>query len=160
VGASLRLLLQLWLRWQHPVASAELRLDETLSHFLFHRRTDFSVTNGRVRLKAAALIPFKYVELSTYRIEGLPDSLVWLTGRIFVGTWRSNELFGKQPLARANLTPQLVNNESLRATVKEPPVRHVDIVGWPAEKHLQILTAQNLIKNGATVELSPAGLED
>ena len=90
---------------------------------------------------------FQVRELSVYRVNDLDDWLIWKIGDVFVGSARH-----KPVLARAKFPAALIT-DPLRVIAKEPPPRHADILTWPAEKSLQLSIAQQLIKNGATVEI-------
>jgi hypothetical protein len=118
---------------------------------LFSRGTEFSVADdGQARLKAAGLIPFKYVELSVYRTVSLSESLIWKMGDVFVAALR------KRPVvARAKFPASLITSRGLQVRPQEPPPRHADLLPWPTEKHAQLSIAQQIIESGATIELRP-----
>jgi hypothetical protein len=146
-----RTLLDCWVKLRHPLAKTPIRDDEPLTHFLFSRGTEYSVTNGTPRLKAAGLMPFKYVELSVFRVQNLPESLIWRMGDVFVGLERK-----KKPTAKAAVTPATVSAAGLVLVVDHKPARHANISGWPATKHDQLAVAQKLILAGAPIEARQA----
>ena len=148
LGRFRRQFLHCWLKWRFPLNSEIVLADEPLAHYLFSRKNEFSVVDGKPRLKAAGLIPFKHVELSVFRMTELPPSLVWTVGDVFVGTHKK-----KPALARAFFPASLLEGTGLSAVKKEPPVRHADLLGWPPEKDRQLSIAQQLIKGGANIEV-------
>jgi hypothetical protein len=147
LGRFRRLSLKCWLKWRYPLRRSTVYPDEQLTRYLFSRGNEFTVANGTPRLKAAGLIPYKYVELSVYRVTGLDVRLIWRIGDVFVGSERRRPV-----LARAIFSASAVT-DPLRVVANEPPPRHADILTWPTEKSLQLSIAQQLIKNGATVEI-------
>jgi hypothetical protein len=140
-------LLKCSLKWRYPLHRSAVCPEEPLTHYLFSRGTEFSVTDGTARLKAAGLIPFKYVELSVYRVTGLDNRLIWKIGDVFVGSLR------RRPVVARAMFPASLIRDPLRVVSKEPPPRHADILTWPAEKNLQLSMAQQLINSGATIEV-------
>ncbi len=102
--------------------------DELTARYLVDRK-HFSPENARV--KARALHPARRDhKTSVFRVDGLSERHIWELGDAHVARARDKPL-----LARADLFVRQVARVGLRVEAQEPPPRHANISGWPAEKH-------------------------
>jgi hypothetical protein len=86
---------------------------------------------------------------SVFRTKGLDGAAVWAIGEAIAK--RRN-----QPLhARAEITAGEVTRAKLTVALSEPPPRHCNIEGWPAEKSAQKLVAIDLA-DASTLMLRPS----
>lgn len=65
---------------------------------------------------------------SVFRTEGLGEPEIWQLGDVHA------TVDGRQPVARAELTPRDVSEVSLSIEADDSPPRHAAIVGWPDRK--------------------------
>ena len=90
------------------------------------------------------------LETSTYRNRGLAAGEIWKLG------YANVENVAERRTIKARATGSFTHvTAPLSLDVNGPPYpRHVDIVGWPAEKHAQLQHATN-IADKLTLELDP-----
>lgn len=130
----------------------ELEPNEDFTRFLV-RADYFARTTGRV--KPPALLPMfnqdsQRFETSTYRNRGLAAGDIWKLGYANV----ENVAEHRKIKARCAGSFALVAAPLSLDVNGAPFPRHVDIVGWPAEKHAQLQRATN-IADKLTLELDP-----
>ena len=135
-----------------PALPEKLRPEEEFTRFI-KNRDYFAATTGRV--KPHALRPVfndesQRFKTSTFRSFGLTDGSLWQLGYDHVeyaepgGTIR----------ARATGAFALVKNPLSLDINGEPYPRHVDIIGWPQQKHDQMQHAAN-ITDKLVLEIDP-----
>lgn len=108
-----------WRRWTAP----RLKPNDDLSRFLF--RKEFDAT-GKLA-KPDPFLPRKG-QTSVFHTTGLSEFLVWTLGEKHVAAVRKRTL-----LARADIfVSQVIENE-LAIDYDNDPLRHANIVGWPAD---------------------------
>jgi hypothetical protein len=76
---------------------------------------------------------------SVFDTDGLDDEAIWDLGAVHVAAGRGAPVYGHAEITRAKIEAQ-----SLSIERSEPPVRHCDIVGWPAAKEDRLSLAQEL----------------
>lgn len=143
LGALFRQLwLKPWLILRYRLGNATpVQASENLVRFLFSKGTEFTAKpDGSLRIKAAGLIPYSYVELSIFRDRELNTETLWLLGDVFVAAKRKRPILAKSTLPAASF-----HRHSLTTRPDELPPRHGVVNGWPTEKHAQIAIAHQLI---------------
>ena len=100
-------------------------------------------------MKAEALLPFKWTELSVSRHRDLAESELWELGRE-VARKRSETERREIPLVgRADFLARTARLQRLDVTPDEPPRNHANVIGWPAEKSAQMSLAQEIAAQSA-----------
>lgn len=112
-----------------PVVPAEL-----LARFVLFSR--WIRSDGMVR--ADAFVPWPWPELSVTRHQGLSESELWQLGQS-VADQRPATLYGRADVVSAEIT-----RHSLRIEPTREPKNHANILGWPAEKPMQKMIAQEI----------------
>ncbi|MBI2928631.1 MAG: hypothetical protein HYY24_23445 [Verrucomicrobia bacterium] len=102
-----------------PIAS-----EEPLARFLISSR---HFSRGSDRVKADALIPHLFVELSVYPMQGLVEAEVWSIGDT-VARPQGRTLHG-----RAEVLAEVVVKLCFGIVPAEPPPLHAHITGWPTD---------------------------
>lgn len=118
----------------HPMPS-DPAPNEEVTRFLRHSNQYVPSTN-RVKPKAFHPAPSDH-KVSVFRIQGLTQLQIWSLGDTYV----SSE---KGLTGRADLMIEQINTADLQVESAEPPLRHANIAGWPAEKHEWMSLAQEL----------------
>lgn len=111
-------------------------LSELLSRFILQTNW-FSSSENRV--KYAAFLPNKNGETSVFRTSGITNDDIWGIGDLEVSIKR-----GKPILGRADIRTNDVISKDLKVVLREPPLRHANIIGWPDERSKQKLIAIEL----------------
>lgn len=133
--------------------SADIQDDEEFTRFIF-ARGHFSVENKRV--KPLALLPMLNklrgrLETSTHRVKGLTTAETWKLGYDHV----ENAVKGRIIKARGQGPYALAKSQGLSLDVNGPPYpRHVDIIGWSAEKDARLMKATE-IADKLALEIDP-----
>lgn len=114
----------------------EVREDERLARFSVYKKDVRA--NGTVR--ARLFLPPPDLKLSTCRLIGLSEEMVWNIGEEFVAEPRERSLIGRA---------DFMAEDVIRAGLKfdpdgEPYPNHANIVGWPIDKGEQKEKAQML----------------
>jgi hypothetical protein len=105
-------------------------------------------TNGTV--KQDAFIPYPNQDLSVTRQEGLTNSDLWQIG-LEVAKNRNKPLFGRADFKVDVLFE--INPPLQPVSTPPPPINHVNITGWPADKSeqkviaLQIAAKAEFVRN-------------
>ena len=117
---------------------------ETLARYLL-QSNQFS--RGKNRVKSNAFMPHPVrLNLSVFRIQGLESEEIWRIGEKHVFAPRGKKLYGTGKIVASNF-----HEHQLPVVSKEPPPRHVDILGWPKEKDTQKLIAHELAAEATLV---------
>lgn len=107
------------------------------ARFLF-QSGHFSAQSARV--KSYAFEPARHDHrTSVFRIDRLSERQVWMLGQLYVA-----DALAKEVLARADVSVAQIRSVGLAVDAAEPPPRHANITGWPAEKHAWKSRAQKL----------------
>jgi hypothetical protein len=122
--------------------------EDPLARFLLFER-HYAATKNRVKPAAFEPPPDGIAATSVFAIRGLPEATVWELGQVFVATLR-----GRTLKARADVQVRHVREVSLQVVLDNVPARHVNIVGWPAEKSARKSCLQELAAR-ATLKLAP-----
>ncbi len=109
--------------------------EEPLARFIYSS-SHFSRDNQRV--KHNAFMPGTDGRTSVFQTKGLDEPATWAIGEE-VGAKRSQTLRARGDIAAAD-----VSKARLTVAPCEPPPRHANIEGWPAEKSAQKLIAIDL----------------
>ena len=121
--------------------------NERVTRYILSRK-QFSRENKRI--KYAAFLPPRDLELSVYRTNRLDGGEIWEIGKRFVA-----EPQGKTVLARGDLQAATIVEVGLGAAADTQPHKlHANIVGWPAEKSEQKMLAIEFA-NAASIEFPP-----
>lgn len=121
---------------QIPVADEEL-----LARFVLTKR---HITRDGVVLKAEALLPYKWVELSVSRHRGLDEAELWTLGQEVARERSKSEAREIPLLGRADFGARTARRQKLDVLPAEPPRNHANVVAWPEEKSAQMSLAQEL----------------
>ncbi|HEX7377619.1 MAG TPA: hypothetical protein VF278_10935 [Pirellulales bacterium] len=123
----------------------QVATDETLARYILHsshiRGSDRSV-------KPDAFIPHPYTDLSVTRHLLASESELWGVGER-VAEVRSKMLYGRADFSAADCVVRRLNVEA--APLHDNP-NHANIRGWPAEKPLQKIIAQQVAAAATFVE--------
>ena len=119
-----------------PVLTAEL-----LARFVLFSR--WIRSDGTVR--ADALVPWPWPELSVTRHRALAVSELWELGQD-VADQRPATLYGRADVVAAD-----VMRHSLRVEPTHEPKNHANIVGWPVDKPAQKMIAQEIASRATYV---------
>jgi hypothetical protein len=111
--------------------------DEVTSRYLRHSN-QYAPSIGRVKPHAFHPAPADY-KTSVFRVQGLTESEIWSLGDEHVRSPSGGEL-----RARAELLVAQIVGVGLQVEPQEPPQRHANIAGWPAEKDELMLKAHEL----------------
>lgn len=96
-------------------------------------------------VKYHALLPAKNNRTSVFNVTGLSDTDIWAIGHSHIPP---------PMLGRADIQAEDITNEGLQLDPNEPPVRHVDIIGWSKVKSENQLKAKQIVRS-ATLHLVP-----
>lgn len=99
-------------------------------------------------VRADAFIPWPWPELSVTRHHGLSESELWQLGQA-VAEQRPATLYGRSDVVAAE-----VMQRSLRIEPTRAPKNHANIVGWPADKPMQKMIAQEIAATAKYVACS------
>lgn len=99
------------------------------------------------KTKRDAFLPNPAGKLSVFRIVGLDDAAIWDIARRHIAA-RDRPVYGRSEIKAGAVLPT-----GLTIDPDNAPVRHANIVGWPAEKSARRLLAQELSK-GAVLRLA------
>ncbi len=83
-----------------------------------------------------AFMPAKNNSTSVFNITGLSDSDIWDIGKTHISPM----------IGRADIKAEDVTNEGLQLDPNEPPMRHVDIIGWSEDKSRNQLKAKQIVR--------------
>jgi hypothetical protein len=111
--------------------------DEVTSRYLRHSN-QYAPSIGRVKPHAFHPAPADH-KTSVFRVQGLTESEIWSLGEEHIQSPSGGEL-----RARAELLVAQIAGVGLQVEPQEPPQRHANIAGWPAEKDELMLKAQEL----------------
>jgi hypothetical protein len=111
--------------------------DEVTSRYLRHSN-QYAPSNGRVKPHALHPAPADH-KTSVFRVQGFIESEIWSLGDEHILNPSGSEL-----RARAELLVAQILGVDLQVEPQEPPQRHANIGGWPAEKDEWMLKAQEL----------------
>ena len=107
-------------------------------------------------MKAEAILPFKWVELSVSRHRDLTESELWELGQE-VARKRSETERREVPLVgRADFLARTARQQNLDVKPDEPPRNHANIIGWPIEKSAQMSLAQQIAAQSVFITHLPA----
>jgi hypothetical protein len=134
----------------------ELQPEEQFTRFI-RNKDHFAATKGRI--KPPAVMPAfnkasDRFETSTFRTGALPVSAIWQLG------YAQLESAGQSGRIKARAIGSFsLVRAPLSLHVNGPPYpRHVDIIGWPAEKHAQMQHAAR-IADQLILEIDPRSLQ-
>lgn len=88
------------------------------------------------RVKPNVFMPPPDYRLSVFVVSGLAEATIWDLGVTHVTGPRSKAL-----PARADIDVGVVRNERLNLDVDNVPLRHANVIDWPAEKSQQLIIA-------------------
>lgn len=129
--------------------------DELLARYILHKS---HIRGGDRSLKPDAFIPHPHTDLSVTRHLMATDGELWSIGQ-GVATARGKTLYGRGDFSAATCVGQRLNVEA--APLSENP-NHANVGGWPAEKPLQKIIAQQIAAAttfvGAPGSLPPKGV--
>ncbi|MFZ0748744.1 MAG: hypothetical protein WAM70_05245 [Pyrinomonadaceae bacterium] len=108
--------------------------DELLARFIKQRNH----IRGDKTVKPNAFIPYPWPNLSVTRHAGLEDREIWELGQQ-VADAQSAALYG-----RADVEVRVFTAQSLTIAPTLTPRNHANITGWPPEKPLQKIIAQEI----------------
>jgi hypothetical protein len=120
--------------------------EELLSRYILFSR--WYRTNGTV--KQDAFIPYPYPDLSVTRQQGLTNYTIWQIG-LQVARKRKKTLYGRADFKAGVLFE--INPPLKPVPTPPPPINHVNVTGWPADKSeqkviaLQIAARAEFIQN-------------
>ena len=135
------------------LAAVRVEDDERLARFVLTAR-HIPKTGGGV--KAEAVLPFKWVELSVSRHRDLTESELWELGQE-VARKRSETERREVPLVgRADFLARTARQQNLDVKPDEPPRNHANVIGWPAEKSAQMSRAQEIAAQSVFIAHLPA----
>ena len=109
----------------------------------------FVLSDGRVshgRANHRAFMPPPDLELSMFNIDDLDTSGVWAIGNEIRLEQQKSTLYG-----RADLVTRMATASGVQAIRDDQPLRHVVLVGWPANKADQKAIAQKLAASSTWV---------
>lgn len=119
---------------------------EPLARFIFPR---IHLSRKTLRPKPDAFLPSgSPLQTSVFRTLGLTQPEIWHIG-LEIGSLRGRTLRG-----RADILVGVVLDSGLTIDPDNTPPRHANIVGWPEEKHEQLMLAMELAES-ATLHLRP-----
>jgi len=110
---------------------------ENISRFILSKN-HFAASKKRVKYNA--FLPPPDLELSVFRISGLPDNQIWEIGREIVAQPQGKTAKGRGDFLAALAT----ENELSIIPDQEPHELHANIIGWPENKAKQKLIAAKL----------------
>lgn len=122
------------------LADVPVENGECLARFVFDKR---HIPKKGCGIKAEAMLPFKWTELSVTRHRELTEAEICSLGRE-VANQRSTPMRKFELLGRADFPAQSARRLRLDVTPDEPPRNHANILGWPTEKSAQMSLAQEL----------------
>jgi hypothetical protein len=126
-----------------PGVVGQIPAEEIVARYIFSS-SHFSRDNNRV--KHNAFMPAPDGKTSVFRTKGLDGAAIWEIGE---GVAKGRN----QPLhARADITAGDAAQAKVKVALSEPPPRHCNIEGWPAEKSARKLIAIDLA-DAATLTL-------
>ena len=121
-----------------PLANVPVGDEELVARFVLvekHVKKD----GPKPYIKAPAFLPFRHVELSVTRHQGLAENELWALGQD-VANARAMPLVG-----RGDISARTARAVSLEVEPSEGPGKgarnHANIVGWPSEKAAQLVKA-------------------
>lgn len=91
-----------------------------------------------------AFMPANNNTTSVFNVTGLVDADIWAIAVNYISSI----------VGRADIQAEDVTNEGLQLDPNEPPVRHVDIIGWSEDKSQNQLKAKQIVRR-ATLHLVP-----
>ncbi len=118
---------------------------ENISRFILSKN---HFAASKKRIKYNAFLPYPHVELSVFRISGLPDNQIWEIGQKIVAQPQSKTVKGRADFLAAHVT----ENELSIIPATNPHKLHANIIGWPENKSEQKLIALKL-KDKAELKL-------
>jgi hypothetical protein len=122
--------------------------NELLARFVL---TDRHIPKQGTGIKAEALIPYKWVELSVSRHRDLSVAQLWTLGSD-VAEDRSRKENRTVPLiGRADFFAFLARRQQLTVAPDEPPLNHAEVSDWPGEKSAQMSLAQEIAASSSFV---------
>ena len=122
----------------HPLSKTDIlgRFLTSSSHF----------SKGTNRVKHNALMPYankksNQLETSIFNIEGLSEKEIKdiASKSVLINLKKGRSVYGT-----GNIKTKDVNTAGLKAEISEPPIRHLNIIGWPEEKSKQKQIAMEL----------------
>lgn len=111
---------------------------QELARFILSDR-HFSKTKGTV--KPGAFLPAKDGNLSVFGVDGLDRKTIKKLGEQQVAEKQNKSLKGSGIVDKS-----VPEEQNLKVVVDNNPPRHVNITGWPVEKHEQKILALELAK--------------
>lgn len=127
-------------------------LSDILARFLL-QRSHFKREENRATPEA--FMPPPDLQLSVYRITGVPSDGVWTLATHVLAQHPQPRLYG-----RADINLRAVHLQKLKAFQDDDPPRHVNVMGWPSYsdgKSVLKSIAQELAR-GASLTLLPTPL--
>lgn len=122
--------------------------DETLARYILQRS---HIRGSDHSVKPDAFIPHPYTDLSVTRHLMATESELWGAGQ-HVAELRGKTLYGRADFSTATCV-------GLRLNVEADPLddnpNHANVLGWPAEKPLQKIIAQQVAAVATLVEAPP-----
>lgn len=122
-----------------------IRDDEPLARFLLSKR-HYARTKGAIR--PGAFLPPPDLRLSVFRTQGLELDEIWELGAREAAAPSDRTLYGSAHVVTSQVRAQYLDVEA-----DEPPDRHANIIGWPADKNARTAIAQGLARD-ATLSLT------
>jgi hypothetical protein len=114
-----------------------ISLDERLSRFIRRKNQIYSDTN---KAKPSAFMPGRDNKLSVFHTESMSYNQIWhLADHNLVSEIRITK--------RADIKVRSVKDVNLDIDPDYNPEHHVNIIGWPNEKHEQKVIAIKLAEN-------------
>lgn len=146
----IRFLKQFWRLFvgsrREPDLSTTIASHEITTRFLFSRE-HFAETKGLVKPKA--FLPDVRGETSVFRVTAMTNDAIWAIG---------NAIRGESAKARGDLVASVIQKAGLKiVAAPEDHPRHGVIVGWPTEKHAQLMAA-TLLSKETTLHAQITGL--
>ena len=128
-----------------PVVTDNVDPSERITRYLLSK-SEFVKTKGKV--KHNAFMPPPTGKKSVYRTSGLTENEIWNIGKQFVAKPRNKTL-----RARGDIAASDIQERGLQIIPdKTPHPKHADIVGWPSEKHDQLMIAK-ILESKASLHL-------
>ena len=116
--------------------STTLPLNDRISRFLRH---DKDVSADRMSVKPRAFKPTKGKQLSAAHTQSMTEKSIW--------QWADKHLKSESEIdKRADLKVKDIFSVGLKIAYDNIPPRHLNIIGWPPEKHKELKSRRDLAK--------------
>jgi hypothetical protein len=124
--------------------SLRVSLHDRLSRFI---RTKNHIAETKNLIKQGAFLPAKDKTLSVFKTENLKEDKIWGLADQFVSPDKKIEF-------RADALAKIFKETGLILQFDNKPERHVNITGWPDDKHEQKDIALRLASNSKLIKRS------